>query len=216
MITKPVGAYTMNKTIFALASTILCVTPAVATSIMGDIISASYDYPYIGQPYEKGDGTLNFTYSNPTFQVTGGVNTTFGFSSDNSVASVQFTDNSLLITFLGGFSWTPAPYNGPVFTALTGYDFGFVTAVDPHMTCSPACAIPTAFSIGNTLYVNWQGSGNYPGDTLEVDFAGGAYTGFPNPPINSVPGPIIGSGLPGLVFAGGGLLAWWRRRRKAA
>jgi hypothetical protein len=101
-------------------------------------------------------------------------------------------------------------YNAPIlnpnfnlsnFLGALGTTYSYTGCQFCGFEITPNLNLDTAGFSGNTAFFYTDYSN--PGDFARIITAAA-----------HVPGPIVGTGLPGLILAGGGLLGWWRRRQR--
>jgi len=85
------------------------------------------------------------------------------------------------------------------------------TAIDFNFASPPGFLTPGSTS--DVLVLETTAIAFTTGTVGIIDSTTATVAGFAPVARVAVPGPIAGAGLPGLIFAGGGLLAWWRRKR---
>jgi hypothetical protein len=179
-------------------------TTGPETVAPGVIWSATETAEY-GSTNEFHFGLNGFWIGNPAFVATGESGSmTFSFATPVSAVG-------------GTLNWAVVPTAPSVGSANISVFDATHTLIESFTLSNGLSNIgtPGGFAtIPNSFYGFNENTANISYFTLSEDFIGLRNLTVFAP--QAVPGPIVGSGLPGLFAACGGLLAWWRRRRKAA
>ena len=123
------------------------------------------------------------------------------------------TTNSCITQSVGSISCVRNRMEGELIATETGTLIGAATFFFEFTTQGPSetvAMVSSRYSLYlDTIYGLGDGNnrGNSPGGNGVFRFSG---------PIASVPGPIVGAGLPGLILASAGFLGWRRRRQNSA
>jgi hypothetical protein len=179
--------------------------------VIGVTSVAKADTFTLDNDFLPGDGFVNVTVSG--FDLFGSDNsgTTGCFCSLNTTYTAVATVAETL-TF--NWSYTTHDQNGSA-EDPAGY---LINGVFTQLSTDNLAFTPGDFDTSGTITLTLNAGDTYGFYVNTVDNQGGRgeidVTSASG--INPVPGPIAGAGLPGLIFASGGLLAWWRRKRNTA
>jgi hypothetical protein len=194
------------RSLFAVAALVgLFATPAKAVTVNYDI---TFDFSSASLTDVVGHLAINFppatspgTYTTSTLA---GIISSFSVTFTNPAASYSCTGDACVFssTVPGGF--TGLTFNGSGVLTAIGASFN---KGDGNGANAGELKIGNADFAATGLFFQLNPTGNGNGDRV---------SGITITQVAAVPGPIVGAGIPGLVMAFGGLIAWRRRRNQAA